>query len=282
MISTRLPLLVLGSTLVLLSTNAPRALQIERVVALENAKLRLILPKPPKDPGAPKGRRKGGSSRSGAELAICPKPHDLKAKTSSTPCQLPALTALVPTTQGADQEPFVWGLTTESRPTLWFVIPKTEAAPVEFILQDDQDRYLYRTSLQMPPQSSEGIVEFALPASAPPLQVNQRYTWTVLLEATASHPTQFVQGSLYRVSAVAGMEPDQVNSLEQVARYAKQGLWHDSLTALAKLRQTHPQDSQIQGAWFDLLQQAGLGAIADFPLLSCCSAKALQADSPTP
>ncbi|MGF1602095.1 MAG: DUF928 domain-containing protein [Thermosynechococcaceae cyanobacterium] len=275
MTNARLSLLILGSTLLVISS-APRTIYAQQTALNRTTKLRLVLPKPPNDPGAPKGRRKGGSSR-GGELATCSGLNALasvKTEEKQLQCQPPNLTALVPVTEAGDLTPFVWGLTAAARPTLWFVTPTTESTSVEFILQDDQDRYVYRTSLTLPAQAAEGVIEFTLPASAPALQVNQRYTWTMLLEATASHPNLFVKGSLYRVPT-NNVEPKQASDLEQVAMEAEQGLWHDALTRLAQLRRSNPNDLQIQAAWADLLGQVGLDAIANAPLLPCCTTDAL-------
>ncbi|MGB7412575.1 MAG: hypothetical protein WA902_00065, partial [Thermosynechococcaceae cyanobacterium] len=69
MTNARLSLVMLGSALLLVSTPFP-ALRAQQTALDRTTKLRLVLPKPPNDPGAPKGRRKGGSSR-GGELATC-------------------------------------------------------------------------------------------------------------------------------------------------------------------------------------------------------------------
>lgn len=249
-----------GSSLLTLTgaTGASR-LQAQSIISLDRAPaFRLVLPTPPKDPRAPQGRQKGGSSRGGGNQQSSVHP----------------LTALVPATTGPDQETFVWGLTTAERPMLWFMMPELESAPVEFILQDEQDRYLHKASFILPDSLSQGIVQIDLPESMPALEFDTRYTWTLAVAATPNHPSMFVQGTIYRVPLATSLKQQmaQATELEKVALYAQAGLWHDAIATLARLRQTHPQNTQLKTAWGDLLKQAKLEEIANQPLLPCCTA----------
>ncbi|PZD73852.1 hypothetical protein C1752_01671 [Acaryochloris thomasi RCC1774] len=249
--------LAAGSLLVAGSAAWPSRLQAQSVISLDRSSaFRLVLPTPPKDPRAPQGRQKGGSSRGGSAL----------------PSVYP-LMALVPATTGPNQEKFVWGLTTAERPVLWFMMPELESAPVEFVLQDEHDRYIHRANFTLPSSFSQGLVQIGLPESMPALAFDKRYTWTLAVAATPRHPTMFVQGTIYRVPLASSLkEPiGQATELEKVAIYAQYGLWHDAIATLAQLRQTYPKNAQVKTAWADLLKQAQLDEIANQPLLPCCT-----------
>jgi hypothetical protein len=61
--------------------------------------------------------------------------------------------------------------------------------------------------------------------------------------------------------------PDQKALLEQAALYAKVGIWYDSLSLLAQLKQTQPSDNTFAANWVELLDSVGLEEIATQPLL---------------
>jgi hypothetical protein len=58
----------------------------------------------------------------------------------------------------------------------------------------------------------------------------------------------------------------QAKPLDQVAMYAKSGSWYDALANLAELRKDQPNDADVASAWKELMQAAGLEAIANAPL----------------
>jgi hypothetical protein len=51
-----------------------------------------------------------------------------------------------------------------------------------------------------------------------------------------------------------------------VALYAKSGTWYDALANLAELRKAQPNNTEVASAWKELMQGAGLDAIANAPL----------------
>jgi hypothetical protein len=256
----------------------PDPIQAQGVPTLDRSSaFRLTLPQPPKDPRAPQGRQKGGSSRGGGDDPLVMCREQAQPPTEACP-SVAELTALVPATEGPDQEKFVWGLTTAERPTLWFMVPELDSAPVEFILQDEEDRYIHKANFILPHPLSRGVIQIDVPDSAPALEFNKRYTWTLAITATPNHANMFVQGTIYRVPLATSLKQPikQATGLEKVMLYAQHGLWHDAIASLAKLRQSNPQDARVKTAWFNLLNQAKLGEIARQPLLPCCTAKSRQ------
>ena len=188
------------------------------------------------------------------------------------PCQkYKDLTALVPVTEG-----FVWGLTSAERPTFWFFVPEplTTELPTEFVLQDGADNYVYKTSWKMPKMQS-GVVSISVPSTAKPLDIGKGYRWTFSIACDPARPSAsvFVQGSLQRM----GLDPVLERQLEaatlreRVDLYAANGIWYDALTNLIQLRQTNPEDAALVRDWKSFLQSVGLEAIAQQPIVQCCT-----------
>lgn len=206
-----------------------------------------VPPPLPPDQAAPRGRRRGGASR-------CPdcKQDDLR------------LTALVP----GDHWQSSLALTAAEHPTFWFYIPYalTPSRPVEFVLQDAADNYLYKTTFTAS-GTSAGVVSFSLPQRLAPLEMGQRYHWTFIIEDPSN--SMFVQGIVQRV-ALSSTLLNQLKAAtppERIALYAANGIWHEALTALAGLRRTNPQDAALKAAWVDLLHSVDLDNVMNEPIL---------------
>lgn len=199
-------------------------------------------PVPPSQ-GTPDGRQRGGASRG--------------------PCSgYETLTALVPAVDGK-----VWGLTTHERPTIWFYLPEQVATdtPLEFVMQDANDDYVYHQSFTIQPDSSR-LISISLPADATALDTTQTYTWTLSAYCDPQRPNTSVavQGTIQRVELADDLTQSLAiaSPLEQAQHYAASGIWYDSLNTLAELYQSTPSDAQLTAAWTNLLQQANLNGIS--------------------
>lgn len=207
-------------------------------------------PPPPKDYGEPGGRKSAGSR---------------KCSATSTPDNS-QLTALVPLYQ-REGETMVGGLTTQSHPTFWFYVP-SQLGPdgaVEFVLQDDQENYIYKTKMTEA-QIGAGILSISLPAHTQ-LQANQIYRWHFLLYCQ-SKAAPFISGFIQRV-----IRPDLVHQLstatprEKVRLYGQAGIWYDALTQLAGLYRQDPKNNRLQKDWKVLMQEIQLPEFIEvFPL----------------
>lgn len=62
---------------------------------------------------------------------------------------------------------------------------------------------------------------------------------------------------------------------ERVILYAKNGLWHETVTELAELRRTNPQDAELTTDWAALLEHPGvrLDEMVSEPLVPCCTSE---------
>jgi hypothetical protein len=195
----------------------------------------------PPDHGAP-GRREGGGTRGGC-LA-----------------QQPSLTALMPTTNS--------GLTVTERPTFFWYVPQTAAA-AEFVLLDQANAEVYKTTVSVPVQA--GVIGVSLPASTTALAVGKSYRWyfSLICDPLDRSADVFTSGWVQRIQPSAGLSQElaSATAAEKPKIYAKYGIWYEALAELVKLRHSQPQNAALLNQWQTLLQSVGLERLADQPLL---------------
>ena len=211
------------------------------------SRLKFVLPLLPNQ-DAPSGRRRGGASR-------CP---------DCSNYDLP-VTALVP---GEQSQSFL-ALTISEYPTFWFYVPYrlTAKHTVEFVLQDDKDNYIYKTTFT-PAVTPAGVMGIG---TAAPLEIGKQYHWTFSVQDRSNFV--FVQGLVQRLQPNANLKSqlESATLQERISLYATHGIWHDAITALAELRRNSPQDAALTVDWIDLLQSVGLNNIATEPINQCCT-----------
>lgn len=203
---------------------------------------------------APRGRYRGGGSRSGSS-PICP----------ATPVPLTALVPFQETYEkGRENLPplvNVWGYTSRDRPTFWVYVPyANRQIPARFTLEEEATGTpLYQTAVTLPPQP--GILGIPLPASAPALNPGSRYRWYFTVNCKAGGAAADASDNI-NVEAVVVRDtlPPAIArqltgapSLANAIALAQNGFWYDALTTLAQLRQQNPQDATLATAWKDLL-----------------------------
>jgi hypothetical protein len=146
----------------------------------------------------------------------------------------------------------------------------TAELPIEFVLQDEADNYIYKTTLHLS-QMRSGIVSISLASATAPLEIGKSYRWTFSLYCDPDKPSAsvFVQGSVQRVSLESKLQSELAAAVprEQVALYAAHGIWYDALTHLAQIHQANPKDTSVIADWENLLNSAGLEAIASEPIM---------------
>ena len=170
------------------------------------------------------------------------------------------LTALMPTHNNAST-------TVSPNPTLFAYIPQTTAQEGELVIVDDQGEEVYSTyfGVQNPP----GVIKLNLPSTVA-LEPNQEYQWQLALICNPAQREldKFVRGSIRR----SQLSPEMQNQLAQVAEepieqakiYLQASIWQDALTIIDANRDKYP------GAWEELLQSVGLGAVGVERTIDCC------------
>jgi hypothetical protein len=197
----------------------------------------------PPNLGAPKGRTGGGASR-------------------GTCAQYATMQAVVP----RSDRPGSTNLTVSDRPTFWFYLPERPSTEnlVEFVLQDSEDRYVYKTVFTRSNPSPE-LISVTVPEKSPALASSILYHWTLSIQCNPSHPSQvaFIRGSIQKVAIAPALNTAiQSSAPDTAARlYTERGLWYDAMTVLAQTMQIKPVSPSTQQLWRQLLAQAGLAEL---------------------
>ncbi|UBF26665.1 DUF928 domain-containing protein [Kovacikia minuta CCNUW1] len=217
--------------------------------------------KPPRR-GLP-GRREGAGTR------------DPAACVRGNPSQL---TAIMPQTN--------LGLTTAAYPRFFWYIPKTRAKLAEFRLvsggeaaSQDATAQTDKTPIYTATFSitgTPGIASLSIPrhATIPPLTVGQDYQWSLALVCNPDNRKQDIRvnGWVQRITPTADLTNKLVKASpnDRLRLYADNGIWFNTLSTLAELRCTNPQDASLVASWTELLKSVKLTTIAEQPLIQQC------------
>ncbi|MCT7985239.1 DUF928 domain-containing protein [Laspinema sp. A4] len=206
---------------------------------------------PPKDLGTPP--TVGGGTRGGR----CEADHD-ENRTD------PFLMVLMPNLKS---EPQNFGTTVSETPEFMVYIPQTVARQAEFVLKDEEDNDIYRTTFAI--SGEEAIARLTLPSDEIKLESGINYSWYFSLicnpqdfsKNTETHGwTQRVQLNPNLMTTLEAADP-----LTRSQLYAENGIWHEAIAILAQLRQEQPTDPILAQTWQNLLESANLLEIATLP-----------------
>jgi hypothetical protein len=202
--------------------------------------------------GAPKGRRRGGTSRDSC--------HDYKIP----------ITALVP--GETNQDTSFLSSTISQYPTFWVYVPELKdlSRTGEFILQDERGNDVWRSLFRL--QGKAGIVGINLPEKAEyALQTDKKYHWYFRVYCNYKQNKSdyvFVDAWLKKEnSSLALMLQLQKARPHEYKIYMANKLWYESLTDLAKLRRNPSGNVIFTKEWAKLLTQLGLQELAIAPIV---------------
>jgi Domain of Unknown Function (DUF928) len=210
------------------------------------------------DNGAPKGRRRGGTSRN-----RCP---DLKMP----------ITALVPGEKGNDSSNL--GFVITEYPQFWVYIPELPQAlrNGEFVLQDEQGKDVWRKLIALP--EKPGAIALQLPQNLKfALQIKKKYHWYFKVycgEPRNESEYIYVDAWVERIA----LTPDLLLQLSrskspQYNVYIANKLWYDALIHLARLRQLNPRDKTLVQDWTKLLNGLDLEELGNPPIIEIYNEK---------
>jgi hypothetical protein len=162
------------------------------------------------------------------------------------------------------------GLTFSARPTFHWHIPSSPAKTAKFlILTGDDVDVVYEATIPLPAKA--GIISYALPKNAPPLEIGKRYHWFLTLDCNPADQgvNPITEGWTERIApdVVLLKQLEKANLTTRASLYASNGIWHEAITTLGSLRRMSPQDSDAIAGWNELLTSVGLSAIATEPLV---------------
>ncbi|MBD2183200.1 DUF928 domain-containing protein [Planktothrix sp. FACHB-1355] len=146
-----------------------------------------------------------------------------------------------------------YGMTAAEYPTFWFYLKNQPSLSksMQLQLQDEQQNVVYKTTFEL--TQSEGIIQFRLPQTAPPLAIGKKYRW--ILSYGGMNDEIYTSGVIERIALEPEFESQlkQATPRERLYLFAKKRLWYDTLTELNQLRRTNPQDTELNSAWTNLL-----------------------------
>ncbi len=163
------------------------------------------------------------------------------------------------------------GLTFSARPSFFLFVPSGGPKTIDFLLlNDDGSEIIYQNVITL--TSSPGVVRFDLPTDAPALKSGKQYYWYFTLNcdpAKGPSGNPSVEGWIERVApdATIAKQLAQAKPGDRPAIYAESGIWFETLTSLADLRQKTPGDGKLVEDWQTLLKSVGLEAVATEPLV---------------
>jgi hypothetical protein len=161
--------------------------------------------------------------------------------------------------------------TISSKPTFFVYLPLTKAKSAQFMLVDRQSGSLIDKQLiPLKKDHTQRIVKINLSPEAN-LQENQEYFWQISLicDGLIISEETYQKGIIERVlnREIESQLANTNDALEKARIYADQGIWLDTLSTLASVR-----DSQLE-EWRELLKSIGLEDFSDRPLIDVSEAE---------
>lgn len=161
--------------------------------------------------------------------------------------------------------------TTSAHPTLFVNIPDgLPATTAQLTVQNEAgDQELYSTSFTL--SGKPGIVGIRIPDTAPALEVGQKYLWQVSVTCDPSKPEDqlFAMSWVERVALDSDLarQVNQATPREKSTLYAEAGIWQDTVSTLAELRLSNPNDPSVAQDWASLMQSVNLSDLANKPVV---------------
>jgi len=239
----------------------PNLIQVQPSSGVGNI-LRLASSPPKSDRGTPSSQVRRDSGTSGeCELASEGEPGEL--------------IALVPKIFHANEEQ-INHFTLESNPTFWFYVPfeKSDGLQLKFFLIDAETKTLVKEYELAPNDTLPGVVGFRLPSNQS-LEINKEYRWIFALECPGTDGL-IVKSSIMRIEPTPELAADlraAGTTLNKAEVYSRYGIWYDTVTTLANLRQENPTNLIYKNEWAELLKDddVGFDDIVDKPVVNCCN-----------
>jgi hypothetical protein len=168
------------------------------------------------------------------------------------------------------------GLTLDKHPTFFWYTPPSSVKTAEFaIISNDKEKVVYKTILTLPDEP--GIVSYTLPDEAAGLEPNTTYRWyvTLICDSEDSSKNPFIEGIIKRTISKLTLSEllKKDNLLQMASKYAQNGIWHDALNSLVKLRCHRPDDEIVKERWKQFLESVKLNDFVSESLVNSCMNK---------
>jgi hypothetical protein len=151
-------------------------------------------------------------------------------------------------------------LTASNTPKLFISLPPLQAhCQVEFVLRDSQDRLVYEKTFTV--SSAEDFIALTIPKNTEKfagLQVGEAYHWyiSVIYDPQERAKDDILEGwiSYHPLEADYARQIETATPLEQVAIYQETGRWSEAVEVLLELRQSQPDNREVEAAWQDMMK----------------------------
>jgi hypothetical protein len=171
------------------------------------------------------------------------------------------LTSLMPNTENQAQ-------TISSQPSLFVYIPKTNANSATFSLKNSVGKVIIDSQeISLNNTNTSGVILKITLRLETELKINQIYHWTISVNCLTSNlyrnGISRENGIIQRVKLKPEVESQLSNTEDALGKakiYAHEGIWLDTLTTLASVRDSQPEE------WRELLESVGLEKLSDKPL----------------
>jgi hypothetical protein len=193
-----------------------------------------------------------------------------------------SLKLILPPTVSEQEKDQVYSVSTiAARPKFFVYVPQTSAQKAKFTLSSENEKNLVEASSENEKNLVEatfaltgtpGVVSFSLPTNAPPLEVGKTYKWSVQIVCETGDGDNggnlIAEGEVERIQPPAALvNIEKVAPRQRLDLYVDAQLWYDSVTTLAELQHTNPQNLSLKKDWEDLLNSVHLDTVAKAPLL---------------
>ena len=182
-----------------------------------------------------------------------------------------SLKLILPPTVSEQEKDQVYSVSTiAARPKFFVYVPQTSAQKAKFTLSSENEKNLVEATFAL--TGTPGVVSFSLPTNAPPLEVGKTYKWSVQIVCETGDGDNggnlIAEGEVERIQPPAALvNIEKVAPRQRLDLYVDAQLWYDSVTTLAELQHTNPQNLSLKKDWEDLLNSVHLDTVAKALLL---------------
>ncbi|MEL6439044.1 MAG: DUF928 domain-containing protein [Cyanobacteria bacterium J06621_8] len=152
------------------------------------------------------------------------------------------------------------GKTVSGQPSFWVYFPKAlpQQSQVEFVIQNKAREDIWRSRGQL--DASAGYKKFAMPETAPPLEIDQWYRWYVKVYCDSQNASaQYVQGWVSRIPISSQLHVELLDySRDSHLIYGNHSIWYDAINHLLSNYHNDVPNLNLEQDWQNLIGAKGV------------------------
>lgn len=154
--------------------------------------------------------------------------------------------------------------TVSPQPEFFVYIPPTKAKLLQFILKDETGNEI--DNQEIPISQSDGVISINV-GNKTNLEMGKKYTWEIFLVCNPMviNTSNYTKGSIERVTLEENIKKELLANediLKQAQIYANNNIWQDTISLVASVQASQPQE------WQQLLTSVGLENLKEKKLIS--------------